>query len=89
MFKSYKVLETNFPTSTDTNDNSWLHQNIFYNNNFSRKYLNNNRTTFITHTFFGLYDTHHKIQVIDFDSHNTCNTHNELISLTNTNMHAL
>ena len=89
MFKSYKVLKTNFPTPPDTNDNSWLHQNVFYNNNFSRKYPNNNKTTFLTPTFFGLADTHHKLQVIDFYAHNTFITHNELNSLTNTNIHAL
>ena len=61
----------NFPTVPDTHDNSWLHQNVFYNNNFSRKFPNNNKTTFLTPTFFGIPDSHQKLQVIDFYSHNT------------------
>ena len=87
IFKSYKIFKNNFPTPPDTNDNSWLQQNIFYNNNFSRKQPNNKRTTFLTPTFFGLPDTHHKLKVIDFYSHNTFITHNELNTMTNTNIH--
>ena len=89
IFKSYKIFKHNFPTQPDTNDNSWLQQNIFYNNNFFSKQPNNNRTTFLTTTFFGLPDTYHKLNVINFYSHNTFITHDKLNTMTNTNLHTL
>ena len=88
LFKSYKFVKTNFPTLPDTHDISWLDQTVFYNNNFSRKYPNNYRTTFLT-TFFGITDTYHKLKVIDFYSHNTFITHNELNTSIKTKIHAL
>ena len=37
IFEAYKAVKSNFPTSPDTLDNSWLRQNVFYNTNFTRK----------------------------------------------------
>ena len=78
LYKSYNVLKMNFLTHPNTHDNSWLHQNVFYNNNFSKKYPNNNKTTLLTPTFFDIPDSHHKLQIIYFYSHNTFITPKEL-----------
>ena len=64
---AFKVFTQNIPNTIESNDNSWLHQPIFYNNNFTRKYPGKcKQSTYLTPTFYGLEDQHHTLSVMDF-----------------------
>ena len=64
---AYKIFAQQFPNTIESNDNSWLHQPIFYNTNFTRKYPGKGKkNTHLTPTFYGLGDHLHTLSVKDF-----------------------
>ena len=83
---SYKILKQQFPTCSSTQDNSWLFQPVFFNTNFTRKYPNSKKNTFLTPTFYGLKDSAHNLTLIELYPHGKFIDKDHLNTLTNSNL---
>ena len=66
LIQSYKLFKQHFPNTIESNENSRLHQQVFYNLNFTRKQPRKKQPTHLTPTFYGLPDTFHTLKVEDF-----------------------
>merc|ERR1712074_295561 len=79
---AYKIFAQQFPNTIESNDNTWLHQPVFYNNNFTSKYPGKCKQTIqLTPTFYGLEDRFHTLSVMDLYDSLSFKT-NEQIELT-------
>lgn len=84
---AYKVLAQQFPNTIESNDNTWLHQPVFYNNNFTRKYPGKcKQTIHLTPTFYGLEDQLHTFSVMDFYNSMTFKTNKQIELTTGTKL---
>ena len=86
ILSSYKSLKQQFPTCPSTQDNSWLFQPVFFNTNFTRKYPNSKKTTFLTPTFYGLRDSAHTLTLGEFFPNGVFIEKNSLNTLTGSNL---
>ena len=80
---AYKIFAQQFPSTIESNDKSWIHQPIFYNSNFMRKYPGRGKKSIhLTPTFYGLDDKFHILTVNDFYVSMKIKTHDQLKNLT-------
>ena len=86
IFAAYKAMKSNFPTQPDSFDNSWLCQNVFFNQTFNRKLPKGKKETFLTPTFYGIPDKYHTLTVRDFFPGGTFISQTALNTLTGTTL---
>ena len=86
MLASYKIFKSNFPNTIESKDNSWLHQQVFFNPNFTRKQPRKKTPTHLTPTFYGIPDKFHTLKVKDLYQNLAFKTPAQIHTLTGINM---
>ena len=89
LFEAYKSFKHQFPTKPETKDNSWLHQNAFYNMSITRKQPNTKEKVALKPTFYGIPDEFHTLSIKDLYPSGSFISNTELNTLTNTTIQNL